>query len=854
MSEQDNLSDVIRLVSDIKHKKLFHSYDIALRTEELLETLISQGEWKSARKKGEGQSLHQLVTANPNNVLDYSESLSNLKSSLLDHLTEYKVELESSTENIAAQASEHIHMNEIILTVGKSKTVEKFLKSSAKKRAFNVMVVEGAPFYYGHNMAASLGKSNIQTTVISDSAVFAMMSRVNKVIIGTHTVLANGGLRAASGIHAVALAAKHYSVPVMVLSHMFKFTPVYVASHDHGTFNVCASPANVIPYFTGQLLNKIEVVNPVFDCVPPELVTLFISHHSVSFHVTWRDGVLLNKSNTETVALIQEAFKEAALSKCQVKKWHKMFKDGHEEVVDKARSRNAHQRRGMKTINYPFHLSRRGWGEFPLRVQIFFKCSLNKPVSIVHNLKLDKTYTGRQTLGNETIVDVYLHDNDFNLQSDGIENESPIEELDENFINDLKCELTIKEEQIDSPGVSDFVKTEPLLVNDTTEDLASTSNEHNYCYEKDIVKDNVVKDVNVTVPIPCSSTCFLLDHSYSLPYSEHKDSAYDNNTPRNKTDIKPNQSDNNLIYGLGESYTENDIEKSNVINKYRKVEPSVNVNISWESLKLLLQLLASLLGFYLRVLTSCFSVMETLCKYVSLSDLNPLLGVLTVIHPYNIMNALKKKIVINENYEVTLPKNRFKNMGEALPYLFKRLPLYSTTANCIDYKCMYPFTATSEVEFSSWNIGKRINSEWCRAKAIKKILSGENFPNLGLWNTKTFFMYGRSHGYSPFALHNGLFRRHSKEVELLKTCFLKSVPQTEFSLESGANDIVIDVTANTDSSDGKKLSSEKNNFIDISDAGLNSHCAFVKEAALDCGVTLKPEEISKGVTMNAAEG
>lgn len=60
----------------------------------------------------------------------------------------------------------------------------------------------------------SLAKSNIQTTVIPDSAVFGMMSRVNKVIIGTHTVSANGGLRAESGIHVVALAAKHYSIPV----------------------------------------------------------------------------------------------------------------------------------------------------------------------------------------------------------------------------------------------------------------------------------------------------------------------------------------------------------------------------------------------------------------------------------------------------------------------------------------------------------------------------------------------------------------------------------------------------------------------------------------------------------------
>lgn len=63
-------------------------------------------------------------------------------------------------------------------------------------------------------MAASLAKSKIQTTVIPDSAVFAMMSRINKVIIGTHTVMADGGLKAACGVHTIALAAKHYSVPV----------------------------------------------------------------------------------------------------------------------------------------------------------------------------------------------------------------------------------------------------------------------------------------------------------------------------------------------------------------------------------------------------------------------------------------------------------------------------------------------------------------------------------------------------------------------------------------------------------------------------------------------------------------
>ncbi|XP_054839717.1 YEATS domain-containing protein 2 isoform X2 [Eublepharis macularius] len=57
----------------------------------------------------------------------------------------------------------------------------------------------------------------------------------------------------------------------------------------------------------------------------------------------------------------------------------------------------------------PFHLTRRGWGEFPVRVQIHFKDIRNKRIDIIHHLKLDRTYTGLQTLGAETVVDVELH-------------------------------------------------------------------------------------------------------------------------------------------------------------------------------------------------------------------------------------------------------------------------------------------------------------------------------------------------------------------------------------------------------------------------------------------------------------
>lgn len=47
------------------------------------------------QSKAEGQSLHQLVLADQAETLDYSTTLPILKSSLLGHLSEYKVELES---------------------------------------------------------------------------------------------------------------------------------------------------------------------------------------------------------------------------------------------------------------------------------------------------------------------------------------------------------------------------------------------------------------------------------------------------------------------------------------------------------------------------------------------------------------------------------------------------------------------------------------------------------------------------------------------------------------------------------------------------------------------------------------
>ncbi|KAL6260212.1 hypothetical protein P5V15_007747 [Pogonomyrmex californicus] len=317
---------VLQLIDNIHHKEIKGTHNIVVATISVLKEIINNIEWSTAkdlmdiiRQNGRylektfpleacignmirrvlhiireeytlglknktdeidpQESLHKILTAEGDQQIDFNVSMPSLKTALIEHINEFEAELETCLENITRQASEHIHSNEIIMTIGKSKLVEEFFKGAVATRPFDVIIVEGGPSLGGHEMAVNLAKVKIKTTLISDVAIFAMMSRVNKVIISTHTVMATGGLRAISGAHTVAQAAKHYSVPVMVLLPLYKLAPLYHCSGKQNGFNQLVSPMQgVIDSANASLLERIHAYNPVFDYVPPDLVTLFISN------------------------------------------------------------------------------------------------------------------------------------------------------------------------------------------------------------------------------------------------------------------------------------------------------------------------------------------------------------------------------------------------------------------------------------------------------------------------------------------------------------------------------------------------------------------------------------------------
>ncbi len=144
------------------------------------------------------------------------------------------------------------------------------------------------------------------------------MARVNKVVVPTHAVLANGGVIVRAGGHIIASAAAQHSVPVVCLAGIFKLSPSY--AHDQDTFNEIGNPFEVLSFNEGSEgtgeafiaksghrlggaeraataaarssafgrgrglacsgMHKpyVDVVNPSYDYVGPELIDLHITN------------------------------------------------------------------------------------------------------------------------------------------------------------------------------------------------------------------------------------------------------------------------------------------------------------------------------------------------------------------------------------------------------------------------------------------------------------------------------------------------------------------------------------------------------------------------------------------------
>ncbi|KAL0268369.1 UNVERIFIED_CONTAM: hypothetical protein PYX00_010341 [Menopon gallinae] len=403
----------------------------------------------------------------------------------------------------------------------------------------------------------------------------------------------------------------------------------------------------------------------------------------------------------------------------------------------------------------PFHLTRRGWGEFPIRVQLHFHHPLNKPVDIIHHLKLDMTCSGVQTLGAETVVDLYLHQSSPSdeaqqktkkVQPEGeyANGKKTVERgdvFDGNLlmlVNGINSErlnnvIYVKKEQEKSPkkkessseNVLDNERTNPHLITNSSNSMLDTrelqeiiDREHDY-----VIRTDRSGEVNSLETVGAS--LLKLINSKSNDNSVYKNgTVFDSvknaslrNTNLNRTEILLSKDETEIFRNL-----------KSLVNKLEG---------------------------------------EAQSKYC--------------------MKMFRHSYLVNTLQRVHATK--LKTVESLIQWFFRRWPIITELALDPTYKHVHPYSCPSEEEFCQYNVGKQRSAEWFRAKAIQKILVSLK-PVIPIeeeiWTTKQILMWSRFHGYSPIQLTQA--SEESKQPCHGKECNSKRLKGNDSSSDTDSSD------------------------------------------------------------------
>lgn len=197
-----------------------------------------------------------------------------LRDIMLEEIENLKDEIPQFHQRIARYATDYIHEGDLLMTLGDSKSVLIFLKQAAATLKFHVLVPERAPVYDGNTIAKKLREAGVSCTVIPDSAVFSVMPRVTTVFAPVRSIYADGTLITLSFTKTVAMAARYYSKPFVVLYWKWKLTDRVWTPVDPCT--ELTAPSDI--ECSGNPVGKIAtIVNPEGEYIPSNLVTLFIN-------------------------------------------------------------------------------------------------------------------------------------------------------------------------------------------------------------------------------------------------------------------------------------------------------------------------------------------------------------------------------------------------------------------------------------------------------------------------------------------------------------------------------------------------------------------------------------------------
>jgi methylthioribose-1-phosphate isomerase len=197
---------------------------------------------------------------------------------MCDKIGEYGASLVSDGDSILT------HCNAGALATGGSGTALAVIYACHKAgKNVTVFADETRPLLQGARLTVwELMQEGIDATLICDNMAGLLMKqgRVQRVIVGTDRIAANGDVANKIGTYSVAVLAAHHGLPFYVAAPMSTFDP---NTPDGASIPIeQRSPEEITEGFGRRTApNGVAVHNPAFDVTPRELVTAYITDEGI---------------------------------------------------------------------------------------------------------------------------------------------------------------------------------------------------------------------------------------------------------------------------------------------------------------------------------------------------------------------------------------------------------------------------------------------------------------------------------------------------------------------------------------------------------------------------------------------
>ena len=177
-------------------------------------------------------------------------------------------------ETIAKIGAKRIKDGDVLMThCNSSAAIGVITEAVRQGKDVKVYATESRPWRQGILTIRDLSAAGVDVTLIIDSAVRTVMSKVDRVFVGADTITSSGSLINKIGTSQVALAASEARAEFNVCSETYKFSPktlfgdsVTIEERDIGEI--------IRP---GEMPEGVKVFNPVFDTTPAKYIDNIIT-------------------------------------------------------------------------------------------------------------------------------------------------------------------------------------------------------------------------------------------------------------------------------------------------------------------------------------------------------------------------------------------------------------------------------------------------------------------------------------------------------------------------------------------------------------------------------------------------